>query len=45
MLWDFFLFIIIGPLVGFFVYYLSEDKKRSEKYLEDDIKSNSRLVY
>lgn len=44
MLWDFMLFIVLGPLVGFFVYYLLEDRKRSEKYL-DDIKHNSHLVY
>lgn len=44
MLGDFMLFIILGPLVGFFIYYLAEDRKRSEKYL-DEIKHNSRLVY
>jgi len=44
MFWDFLLFVIIGPLVGFFVYYLSEDKKRTEKFT-DQLRSESRLVY
>ena len=44
MFGDFLLFVIIGPLVGFFIYYLSEDRKKSEKY-SDQLRSESRLVY
>lgn len=44
MIWDFLLFIIIGPLVGFFVYYLTEDRRKSEKLI-DQLKSESRLVF
>jgi len=31
-MWNFFIFFIIGWLVGFFVYYLAEDYKHSEDY-------------
>ena len=44
MIWDFLLFVIIGPLVGFFVYYLSEDRKKSDKFI-DKLRSETRLVY
>ncbi len=44
MLWDFILFMIVGPLVGFFIYYLTEDRKRSEEYL-DQLRNESSLVY
>ncbi len=32
MFWDFFLFVIIGPLIAFFIYYLTEDRKRADRY-------------
>ncbi len=44
MIWDFLVFVIIGPLVGFFVYYLFEDRKKSEKFI-DKLRSETRLVY
>ena len=44
MLWDFLLFVVIGPLIGFFVYYLCEDRKRSKRYL-DELRDNSHLIY
>ncbi len=34
-MWDFLIFFIIGPLVGFFIYYLAEDRKRSEEYRDE----------
>jgi len=41
---DFFLFVILGPLVGFFVYYLCEDRKRSDEYHEE-LRRQSRLTF
>jgi hypothetical protein len=44
MWWDFFLFITIGPLIGFFIYLLmSHHKNRSEEHLKE-IRENSHLV-
>ena len=43
MLWDFILFITIGPLIGFFIYYLTEDRRRAEKYHEE-LRHGSRLT-
>jgi hypothetical protein len=34
-MWNFLIFFIIGWLVGFFVYYLTEDHKQSEDYQDD----------
>ncbi len=34
-MWDLFIFFIIGSVVGFFVYYLMEDRKHSEKYRDE----------
>ena len=42
MLWDFLLFIAIGPLVAFFIYYLTEDRRRTKQYLEE-LREGSRL--
>ncbi len=35
MLREFILFIILGPLVGFFIYHLTEDRKRSEEFRDE----------
>jgi len=40
---DFLLFITIGPLIGFCMYFLSDHKKRSEERL-NQLRENSHLV-
>lgn len=44
MLWDFILFLTIGPLIGFFIYYLAEDRRRSDDFF-DHLENESHLVY
>jgi len=34
MLWNLLMLFSIGPIIGFFVYYLVSDRKRSEDYFE-----------
>ena len=43
MWWDFLLFITLGPLIGFCIYYLSERKNRSDDHL-NQLRENSHLV-
>lgn len=43
MLWDFLLFMTIGPLIGFFIYFLRDHKNRAEEHL-NQIRENSHLV-
>ena len=43
MWWDFLLFITIGPLIGLFMYFLSDSKNRSEEHL-NQLREDSHLV-
>jgi hypothetical protein len=36
MFLDFLLLISIGPIIAFFIYYLSDDRRRSQEYFEQD---------
>jgi len=40
---DFLLFLTIGPLIGFIMYFLSDHKNRSEEHLKE-LRENSHLV-
>ena len=35
MLLDLLMFLSIGPIIGFFIYYLSNDRQRSEDYFRN----------
>ena len=43
MWWDFLLFITIGPLIGFFLYFLRDNQNRSDQHL-NELKEHSHLV-
>jgi len=43
MIWEFLALVCIGPVIGFFVYYLLDDRKRTEEYL-DQLRAGSRLA-
>jgi hypothetical protein len=32
---DFLLFVSIGPIIAFFIYYLCADRKKSREYFEE----------
>ncbi len=36
MFLDFLLLISLGPIIAFFIYYLSDDREKSRKYLEEN---------
>lgn len=43
MWWDFLLFVTIGPLIGFCMYYLCDHKNRTQEHL-NQLREDSHLV-